>query len=138
MFIFSRPGVTVCRAVPRRDSWRGGGWSIFIYLCSHIVKTIAFGRNPSGRTRIYEYTPPKKNIIALGTALTVWHLHRIVAHDSTRNSTFPPDACKKTAIFGVSMFSSVYALKHKQRNVIKSLRTGVTFLEIKFKDKHVR
>ena len=31
---------------------------IFIYSSSHTVKTIAFKKNPSGRTRIYEYTPP--------------------------------------------------------------------------------
>ena len=53
-------------AVPRRDNCMGVGVCIFIYSCSHTVKTIAFKRNPSGRTRIYEYTPP---IIALGRAL---------------------------------------------------------------------
>jgi hypothetical protein len=36
----------------------GGGGGIFIYSCSHTVKTIAFKRNPSGRTHIYVYTPP--------------------------------------------------------------------------------
>ena len=54
----------VIRAVPRRDNWRGG--CIFIYPCSRTVKTIAFKRNPFGRTRIYEYTPPPP-IIALAT-----------------------------------------------------------------------
>jgi hypothetical protein len=49
-------GKVLNRAVARRDNWGGGG--IFIYSCSHTVKTIDFKRNPSGRTRIYEYTPP--------------------------------------------------------------------------------
>jgi hypothetical protein len=44
------------RAVARRDNWGGGGGCIFI-----------FKRNPSGRTRIYEYAPPP--IIGLATAL---------------------------------------------------------------------
>ena len=44
------------RAVPRRDNW-GVYIHIFIFS-SHTVKTIAFKRNPSGRTRIYEYAPP--------------------------------------------------------------------------------
>jgi hypothetical protein len=34
------------RAVARHDNWGGG--CIFIYSCSHTVKTIAFKRNPSG------------------------------------------------------------------------------------------
>ena len=48
----------VRRAVARRDNWG----CTFIYSCSHTVKTIAFKRNPSGRTQIYEYAhpPPKK------------------------------------------------------------------------------
>ena len=33
----------------------GGGGGVFIYSCSNTVKIIAFKRNPSGRTRIYEY-----------------------------------------------------------------------------------
>ena len=55
------------RAVARHDNWGGGGGGIFIYSCLHTVKTIDFKRNPSGRTRIYEYTPPP--IIVLTTAL---------------------------------------------------------------------
>ena len=35
----------------------GGGGDVYSYECSHIVKTMAFKRNPLGRTRIYEYTP---------------------------------------------------------------------------------
>jgi hypothetical protein len=41
---------------------------MLIYSCSHTVKTIAFKRNPSGRTRIYEYAPPPP-IIGLSRAL---------------------------------------------------------------------
>jgi hypothetical protein len=57
-----------CRAVARHDNWRGEG-CIFIYSNSHTVKTIAFKRNPSGRTRIYEYTPPPPPIIGLAMPL---------------------------------------------------------------------
>ena len=50
------------RAVTRRDNWGGRG-GIFIYSCSHTVKTIAFKRNPSGRTRIYEYTSLEQDMM---------------------------------------------------------------------------
>ena len=53
------------RAVARALIGGGGGGSIFIYLCSarlisfeKNLKTTDFKRNSSGRTRIYEYTPP--------------------------------------------------------------------------------
>ena len=46
--------------------WGGGGGCIFIYTCSHTVKTITFKRNPSGRTQIYEYilytSPPNYRV----------------------------------------------------------------------------
>ena len=45
--------------VARRDNWGGGGGYIHIFMFTYrTVKTIAFKRNPSGRTRIYEYAPP--------------------------------------------------------------------------------
>ena len=44
------------RAVARRDNWGGGRGS-----CSHTVKTIAFKRNPSSRTRTYKYEPLHPN-----------------------------------------------------------------------------
>ena len=56
----------------------GGGGAIFIYSCSArlisfeiSLKTTDFKRNPSGITRIYEYTPPPPPppINALATAL---------------------------------------------------------------------
>jgi hypothetical protein len=51
----------IYRAVARRDNWGGGG-VVYSYIHVHYtVKTIAFKRNPSGRTRIYEYTPPPHN-----------------------------------------------------------------------------
>ena len=68
----------------------GGGGCIFIYPCSARLisfqiysKTTDFKTNPSGMTRIYEYTPPPIN--ALATALTIdtdlmlpfYLLHRI-------------------------------------------------------------
>ena len=37
------------RAIARRDNSGGGG--IFVYSCSHTVKTIAFKRKLPGRTR---------------------------------------------------------------------------------------
>ena len=61
------------RAVARRDNSGGGG--IFVYSCSHTVKTIAFKRKLPGRTRIYdgEYAtpPPPPPIIGLVTALNM-------------------------------------------------------------------
>jgi hypothetical protein len=47
----------------------GGGGYIHIFMLA-TVKTIAFKRNPSGRTRIYMNTPPPP-IIELGTALSL-------------------------------------------------------------------
>jgi hypothetical protein len=35
-----------------------GGIYLYIHVHIHTVKTIAFKRNPSGRTQIYKYTPP--------------------------------------------------------------------------------
>ena len=47
------------RAVARDDNWGGGGVYIHIFMFTYsTVKTIDFKRNPLGRTRIYEYTPP--------------------------------------------------------------------------------
>ena len=64
------------RAVTRALIGEGGG-CIFIYSCyARLIsfeinlKTTALKRNPSGITRIYEYTPPPPHAInALHTAL---------------------------------------------------------------------
>ncbi len=71
--------VIISRAVARALIGGGGGGCIFIYSCSARVisfeinlKTTDFKRNPSGITRIYEYTPPPPPPInALATALII-------------------------------------------------------------------
>ena len=58
--------IQIYRAGARRDNWGGGGCIFLLYT----VKTIAFKRNPLGKTRIYEYTPPPP-IIGLATSLQI-------------------------------------------------------------------
>jgi hypothetical protein len=48
------------RTVPRRDNW--GEVYIHIFMFTH-RKTIAFKRNPSGRSQIYEYIIPQIQIV---------------------------------------------------------------------------
>jgi hypothetical protein len=60
------------RAVARHDNWGGGG-CIFIYSCSHTVKTIAFKRNPSGRTRVFEYAPPVPGSLDTNHGSLLWN-----------------------------------------------------------------
>ena len=45
-------------AGPLHNWGGGGGGYIHIISCSHSIKTIAFQRNLSGTTQIYEYAPP--------------------------------------------------------------------------------
>ena len=66
----------VIRAVAIALIWRGGGGCIFIYSGSARLVSFAnevdFKRSQSGRTQIYEYTPPPPPPISvLATALLV-------------------------------------------------------------------
>jgi hypothetical protein len=62
-------------AVTRRDNWGGG---IFIYSCSHTVKTIAFKINQSGRIRVYEYAPPPPNYRSSYMALSIANMAEFI------------------------------------------------------------
>jgi hypothetical protein len=61
-------GSSKIRATTRRDNWGEG--VVYSYSFLHTVKTIAFKRNPSGRTRIYEYAaPPPPQLSRLVTSM---------------------------------------------------------------------
>ena len=65
----ARKFITANRAVARTLIGEGGGGGVYSYNYSGSAR-LDFKRSLSGRTRIYEYTPPPPPISVLATALT--------------------------------------------------------------------